>query len=219
MAAVRVVLAEDNALLRAGLVELLRRENLQVAGEAADAAELLDLVRRTSPDVVVVDVRMPPTHTTEGLQAAQAIRSEHGREVGILVLSHHVEARYALELLADGAHGVGYLLKDRVLDPAELVDAVRRVAAGGSAIDPHVVEHLLKRRRADSRLENLTARERDVLALLAEGLSNKAVAARLFVSEKTVEAATSKIFAKLGLAESPDAHRRVQAVLAWLRPG
>jgi serine/threonine-protein kinase len=219
MAALRVVLAEDNALLRAGLAELLRREDIEVAGEAADAADLLNLVRQTMPDVVVVDVRMPPTFTTEGLEAAQAIRSEHGREVGILVLSHHVEARYALELLADGAHGVGYLLKDRVLGPAELVDAVHRVAGGGSAIDPQVIEHLLRRRRDDNRLENLTAREREVLALLAEGLSNKAVAARLFVSEKTVEAATSKIFGKLGLAESPDAHRRVQAVLAWLRPG
>jgi DNA-binding NarL/FixJ family response regulator len=219
MAAVRVILAEDNALLRAGLAELLRREDIEVAGEAADAADLLNLVRRTMPDVVVVDVRMPPTHTTEGLEAAQAIRSEHGRDVGILVLSHHVEARYALDLLADGAHGVGYLLKDRVLGPAELADAVRRVAAGGSAIDPQVVDHLLKRRRDDSRLDGLTARERDVLALLAEGLSNKAVAGRLFVSEKTVEAVTSKIFAKLGLVESPHAHRRVQAVLAWLRPG
>jgi DNA-binding NarL/FixJ family response regulator len=190
-----------------------------VAGEAADAADLLNLVRQTMPDVVVVDVRMPPTFTTEGLEAAQAIRSEHGREGEILVLSHHVEARYALELLADGAHGVGHLLKDRVLGPAELVDAVHRVADGASAIDPQVIEHLLRRRRDDNRLENLTAREREVLALLAEGLSNEAAAARLFVSEKTVEAATSKIFGKLGLAESPDAHRRVQAVLAWLRPG
>lgn len=214
----RIVLAEDNALLRAGLAELLRQEAIEVVGEASDAATLLALVRTTSPDVVVVDVRMPPSHTTEGLEAAHAIRAEHGTTVGILVLSHHVEARYALELLADGAHGVGYLLKDRVLGPAELVDAIRRVAAGGSALDPQVVEHLLKRRRDDNGLDSLTAREREVLAILAEGMSNKAVAARLFITEKTVEAATGKIFAKLGLVESPDSHRRVQAVLAWLRP-
>jgi DNA-binding NarL/FixJ family response regulator len=214
---VRVVLAEDNALLRAGVAELLRREQVQVVGEAADAATLLDLVRATKPDAVVVDVRMPPSHTTEGLQAAHAIRAEHGPGIGILVLSHHVEARYALELLADGARGVGYLLKDRVLGPAELVDALRRVAAGGSAIDPLVVEHLLKRRRDDSRLAALSPREREVLALLAEGRSNKAVAATLFVTEKTVEAATGRIFNKLGLVDTPDDHRRVQAVITWLR--
>jgi DNA-binding NarL/FixJ family response regulator len=160
---------------------------------------------------------MPPTHTTEGLEAARAIRAEHGAAVGILVLSHHVEARYALDLLAHGAHGVGYLLKDRVLGPADLVDALRRIAAGGSAIDPQVVEHLLKRRSQDEQLARLTPRERDVLTLLAQGLSNKGVAARLFVSEKTVEACTGRIFTKLDLTDAPDAHRRVRAVLAWLQ--
>ncbi len=217
MVTVRVVLAEDNGLLRAGLAELLRREQVDVVGEAADATALLELVRATHPDAVLVDVRMPPTHTTEGLEAAHAIRAEHGPAIGILVLSHHVEARYALDLLADGGRGVGYLLKDRVLGPAELVDALRRVSAGGSAIDPTVVEHLLKRRRDDTRLTTLSPREREVLALLAEGRSNKSVAAALFVTEKTVEAATGRIFTKLGLVDSPDAHRRVQAVIAWLQ--
>jgi DNA-binding NarL/FixJ family response regulator len=214
----RVVLAEDDALLRAGLAELLRAERIDVVGEAGDATELLELVRRTSPDVVVLDVRMPPTHTVEGLAAAQRIRAEHGQQVGLLVLSHHVEARYALDLLSNGAHGVGYLLKDRVLGPSEFVEALRRIAAGGSAIDPLVIEHLLKRRRDDEHLAALTPREREVLALLAEGRSNRAVAAALFVSEKTVEACTGRIFVKLGLADTPDSHRRVQAVLAWLSP-
>jgi serine/threonine-protein kinase len=212
----RVVIAEDNALLRAGLVELLRRDQIEVVGEVSDARTLADLVRETKPDVVVVDVRMPPTHTTEGLAAAHAVRREHGTAIGILVLSHHVEARYALDLIADGAHGIGYLLKDRVLGPAELIDALRRVALGGSALDPLVVEHLLKRRRDDVRLTALTPREHEVLSLLAEGRSNRSVAASLFITEKTVEAATGRIFAKLDLVDSPDSHRRVQAVLAWL---
>ena len=145
----RVVLAEDNALLRAGLAELLRQEEIDVVGQAADVPHLLRLVRDTRPDVAVLDVRMPPTHTVEGLEAAKQIRADHGDAVGILVLSHHLETRYALDLLADGAHGVGYLLKDRVLGPGDLADAIRRVAAGGSAIDPQVIEHLLKRRRSD----------------------------------------------------------------------
>jgi DNA-binding NarL/FixJ family response regulator len=215
---VRVVLAEDNALLRAGLAELLRHEQLDVVGEAGDVPTLLGLVRDTLPDVAVVDVRMPPTHTVEGLQAAQQIRAEHGRSVGILVLSHHLEARYALDLLADGAHGIGYLLKDRVLSPADLAEAIRRVAVGGTAIDPQVIEHLLRRRRADLPLAALTPREREVLALVAEGRSNRSVAAALHVSEKTVEACTGRIFTKLDLVDTPNSHRRVQAVLAWLRP-
>ena len=214
----RVVLAEDNALLRAGLAELLRQEEIDVVGQAADVPNLLRLVRETRPDVAVLDVRMPPTHTVEGLEAARQVRAEHGDAVGILVLSHHLETRYALDLLADGAHGVGYLLKDRVLGPGDLADAIRRVAAGGSAIDPQVIEHLLKRRRSDVPLSTLTVREREVLTLVAEGRSNRSVAAAMHVSEKTVEAYTGRIFAKLGLTDNPDSHRRVQAVLAWLDP-
>ena len=214
----RVVLAEDNALLRAGLAELLRQHGMEVAGEAGDVPALLDLVRRTKPDVVVVDVRMPPTHSVEGLAAARDIRAEYGTSIGILVLSHHLETRYAIDLLAGGAQGVGYLLKDRVLSPEELADAIRRVGAGGSAIDPQVIEHLLRRKRADEPLATLTPRERDVLSLVAEGRSNRSVAATLYISEKTVEAVTGRIFTKLGLAESAERHRRVQAVLAWLQP-
>jgi DNA-binding NarL/FixJ family response regulator len=213
----RVVLAEDNALLRAGLVELLRHEEIDVVGEAGDVPHLIRLVDETRPDVAVLDVRMPPTHTVEGLEAARQIRAAHGHSVGILVLSHHVETRYALDLLTDGAHGVGYLLKDRVLGPGDLADAIRRVAGGGSAIDPQVVELLLRRHRSDSALAVLTEREREVLTLVAEGRSNRSVAAAMFVSEKTVEAYTGRIFAKLGLTDTPDSHRRVQAVLAWLQ--
>ncbi|HTE72363.1 MAG TPA: response regulator transcription factor [Actinomycetes bacterium] len=213
----RVVLAEDNALLRAGLVELLRHEDIDVVGEAGDVPHLLRLVDETRPDVAVLDVRMPPTHTVEGLDAARQIRATHGHAVGILVLSHHVETRYALDLLADGAHGVGYLLKDRVLGPGDLAEAIRRVAGGGSAIDPQVVELLLRRHRADSSLAALTEREREVLTLVAEGRSNRSVAAAMFLSEKTVETYTGRIFAKLGLTDTPESHRRVQAVLAWLQ--
>ena len=177
-------------------------------------------MRDTEPDVAVLDVRMPPSYTVEGLDAARQLRAEHGSALGLLVLSHHVESRYALDLLADGAHGVGYLLKDRVLDSRELADSIRRVAAGGSAIDPEVVSILMRRRNhgADGPLASLTEREREVLALIAEGRSNRAVATSMGVAEKTVEAYTGRIFGKLGLAESPDSHRRVQAVLAWLHP-
>lgn len=213
----RVVLAEDDRLLRAGLVELLRTQDIEVVGQAAEVPSLLRVVRETGPDVAVLDVRMPPSYTVEGLEAARQLRAEHGSALGLLVLSHHVESRYALDLLADGAHGVGYLLKDRVLDPRDLADSIRRVAAGGSAIDPEVVSILMRRRR-DGPLASLTEREREVLALIAEGRSNRAVATSMGVAEKTVEAYTGRIFGKLGLAESPDSHRRVQAVLAWLHP-
>ncbi|MGH8893351.1 MAG: response regulator [Actinomycetes bacterium] len=214
----RVVLAEDNNLLRAGLVKLLAETGIDVVGEAGDPEALLQVVRETHPDVAVLDVRMPPTNTTEGLVAAQQIRAEHGHTVGILVLSHHVETRYAVDLLAGGAAGIGYLLKDRVLGPEELADAIRRVGSGGSAIDPVVVEHLLRRRAADRPLATLTPREREVLARVAEGRSNRSVAASLHIAEKTVEACTGRIFGKLGLEDTPDAHRRVQAVLAYLQP-
>jgi DNA-binding NarL/FixJ family response regulator len=214
---VRVVLADDSVLLRAGVAELLRLEGFEVVGEAGDAEELLALVRSERPDVVVVDVRMPPTHTVEGLVAARQLREEHGTSLGVLVLSQHLEARHAVELLAESSVGIGYLLKDRVLSPQDLADAVRRVGSGGSAIDPQVVTHLMRRRHDDRGLESLTAREHEVLALVAEGHSNRSVAAQLFISEKTVEGAITRIFDKLDLADGPEAHRRVQAVLAWLR--
>jgi DNA-binding NarL/FixJ family response regulator len=211
------VLADDTVLLRAGVAELLRLQGFDVVGEAGDAAELLTLVRSERPDVALVDVRMPPTHTIEGLEAARQLRREHGSDVGVLVLSQHLEARHAVELLAESSQGVGYLLKDRVLSPQDLADAVRRVGSGGSAIDPEVVSHLMRRRRDDVGLGSLTERERDVLGFVAEGHSNRSVAAHLFISEKTVEGAITRIFDKLDLADSPAAHRRVQAVLAWLR--
>lgn len=213
----RVVLAEDSALLRAGLVELLTLAGFEVVGEASDADTLLALVRDTHPDVAILDVRMPPTRTVEGLAAAHAIRKQYGAAVGILVLSHQVEARYAIDLLSDGSGGLGYLLKDHVLGPAELADAIRRVGNGGTAIDPQVIEHLLRRRRDDQRLSTLTPREREVLASLAEGRSNRSVAQELHVSEKTVEACTGRIFTKLDLDATPDSHRRVRAVLTYLR--
>ena len=212
----RVVIVEDHVLLRAGLVELLVAGGFEVAGQAGDTHELLELVDRVAPDVVVLDIRMPPTYTLEGLQAARAIRERHGAEIGIVLLSHHVETHHALELLVDGAAGVGYLLKDRVLDPSELIDAIARVGRGGSAIDPAVVEQLLRRRDADGRLDALTPREREVLAAMAEGRSNHSIGTALCISDKTVEACTGRIFSKLGLEPGPDDHRRVRAVLAYL---
>jgi len=214
---VRVVIAEDHALLRAGLVELLTAAGFDIAGQAGDAQELLELVRHTIPDVVVLDIRMPPTHTLEGLQAARAIRDEHGTAIGIVLLSQYVEARHAVDLLVDGAAGVGYLLKDRILNPAELTDAIRRVGNGGSAIDPIVIEQLLKRRQTDGPLAALTDREREVLFGMAEGRSNQSIAAKLHISDKTVEACTGRIFTKLGLEPGPDDHRRVRAVLTHLK--
>ena len=215
----RVVLADDSALLRAGVAELLRMEGLDVVAEVGDPDALMDAVRALRPDVAVVDVRMPPTHTVEGLVAARQIRAELGEAVGILVLSQHLEARHAADLLASSTRGVGYLLKDRVLRPKDLASAVREVGGGGSAIDPEVIAFLLNRKMGDRVISTLTPREREVLALIAEGRSNRSVAAALVVTEKTVESYTTKIFDKLGLAEDPESHRRVQAVLAWLRPG
>ncbi len=204
-------------LLRAGLVELFSSAAFEVVGQAGDAEHLLELVRCTHPDVVLLDIRMPPTHTLEGLYAARALRAEHGNSIGIVLLTQYIEAGHAVDLLTDGAAGLGYLLKDRVLDPDDLADAIRRVGNGGSAIDPVVIEHLLKRKKDETSLAGLTARERDVLAIMAEGRSNQSIAARLFISEKTVEASTSRIFSKLGLEQHPDDHRRVRAVLAYLR--
>ena len=213
----RVVVADDHALLRAGLVELLTAGGLDVVGQAGDADELIELTRRHLPDVVVLDIRMPPTQSVEGLQAARTIRAEHGPAIGIVLLSQHIETRHTMDLFANGAAGIGYLLKDRVLEPAELIDAIRRVAGGGSAVDPMVIEHLMKRRRGDGILDALTERERDVLAAMAEGRSNRSIAGTLHISEKTVEASTNRIFTKLGLEPDADQHRRVRAVLAYLQ--
>lgn len=212
----RVVIAEDSALLRAGLATLMAQSGFEVVGETGRADGLLELVRSTMPDVAVLDIRMPPTNTTEGLVVARELRAEHGNRIGILLLSHHVETTYAVELLTAGASGIGYLLKDRILDPAELVDAITRVAAGGSAIDPVVIERLLKRSHGSADLSALTERELEVLAGMAEGRSNTAIGRQLFISDKTVEACTSRIFSKLGLEPSPDDHRRVRAVITYL---
>ena len=212
----RVVVADDAVLLREGLARLLREAGFEVAGLAADAAELLELVERTRPDVAIVDIRMPPTHTDEGLQAAKAIR-KRWPEVGILVLSQHVHSSYAVELLSAGTDGVGYLLKERVSDLAELASSVQRVGARGSVLDPAVVSQLVgKRRQGTDPLEQLSGREREVLALMAEGRSNKAIADRLFVSEYTVQKHVGNIFDTLRLPPSPDDHRRVLAVVAYL---
>ncbi len=213
----RIVVADDHPLFRAGLVELLTIAGLEVVGQASTADEAVESVRTTLPDVVILDIRMPPTNTLEGLDVARSIRSEHGSDVGILLLSQYVETSHAVNLLAEGASGIGYLLKDRVLDPAELTDAVHRVGNGGSAIDPLVIENLLKRRRQRSHLEALTPRERDVLAAMAEGKSNQSIASALSISEKTVETVTSRIFTKLLLEPDPDEHRRVRAVLTYLQ--
>ena len=212
----RVVLADDAVLLREGLSRLLEEAGFEVAGLAADADALLELVERTQPDVAIIDIRMPPTHTDEGLRAAKVIRQKWPT-VGLLVLSQHVNARYALELLSAGADGVGYLLKERVSDLEELSASVNRVGQGGSVLDPAVVGELVGRRRqADNPVERLTDREREVLALMAEGRSNRAIAERLFVSDHTVEKHVNNIFATLCLPPSPDDHRRVLAVVAYL---
>jgi DNA-binding NarL/FixJ family response regulator len=212
----RVVIADDAVLFREGLGRVLEAAGIEVAAQAGDAERLLALVRADPPEAAVVDIRMPPTHTREGLDAARRIRADHP-QVGVLVLSQYVEPHHAMELLQDGAGGVGYLLKDRVADVGELVEAVRRVAGGGSVIDPEVVAQLVGRRRARNPVEELTEREREVLALMAEGRSNQAICQRLFLSPKTVEAHVRSIFTRLDLPATPDDHRRVLAVLAFLR--
>ena len=213
----RVMIADDAVLFREGLGRVLEAGGIQVAAQAGDAERLLALVRADPPDAVVVDIRMPPTHTREGLDAAQRIRAEHP-QIGVLVLSQYVEPHHAMQLLEDGTSGVGYLLKDRVADVAEVVDAVRRVAGGGSVIDPEVVAQLLGRRRTRDPLQELTERERQVLALMAEGRSNQAISERLYLSPKTVEGHVRSIFTRLDLHAAPDDHSRVLAVLAFLRP-
>jgi DNA-binding NarL/FixJ family response regulator len=215
---IRIVLADDAVLLREALASALGAAGFDVVGVAADVPALLDLVERQRPDLAIVDVRMPPTHTTEGLEAARQIRASHPG-TAILVLSQYVETRYAVELLRDDPSGIGYLLKDRVTRVADLADAVRRVAGGGSVIDPEVVARLLGRPRAHSALDELTPREREILGLMAEGRSNQAVAERLGLEVKTVEGHVRSIFSKLELEPAAEDHRRVLAVLAWLRGG
>jgi DNA-binding NarL/FixJ family response regulator len=213
---VRVVLADDQLLLRAGVARLLEDAGMEVVAQAGDAEDLLRRVGAHRPDVAVVDVRMPPTHTDEGLRAAAEIR-ERFPGTGVLVLSQYVDEAYALDLFADGAEGLGYLLKDRVADLDRFVESVRRVGAGGSALDPEVVARLLGRRRRDDPLASLSPREREVLALMAEGRSNAGIAEHLVVTERAVEKHVTSIFTKLGLAPAPEDHRRVLAVLAYVR--
>jgi len=211
----RVVLADDSVLLREGVARLLEDAGIEVVGQAGDADDLLRKVNAHRPDVAVVDVRMPPTHTDEGLRAAAAIREAHP-ETGVLVLSAYIDEGPALELLSDSAEGLGYLLKDRVGDIDAFVDAVRRVGDGGSALDPEVVSRLLGRRRREDPLEGVTPREREVLGLMAEGRSNHAIAEQMVVTERAVEKHVTSIFGKLGLPPTQDDHRRVLAVLAYL---
>jgi DNA-binding NarL/FixJ family response regulator len=212
---VRVVIAEDSVLLREGVARILEDAGCEVVGQSGTADDLLLKVRSYSPDVAVVDIRMPPTHTDEGLRAAKEIREKHPT-VGVLVLSQYVEPAYAMELLAESAEGVGYLLKDRISDVRDFADAVRRVADGGSALDPAIVSQLVGRRRGDDPLDQLTAREREVLELMAEGRSNQGIAERLVVTERAVEKHVTSIFQKLRLPAAPEDHRRVLAVLAYL---
>jgi DNA-binding NarL/FixJ family response regulator len=212
----RVVVADDSVILREGLVRLLTEAGFDVVGQAADGTELLTQVEGHRPDVAIVDIRMPPTHTDEGLRAARELRSRHPG-LGVLVLSQYVRPSYAFELLADGTDGIGYLLKDRVSDLGELADSVRRVGDGGSVLDPSVVAQLVNRRRmGNDPIEELTERELEVLGLMAEGRSNKAVADRLFITEHTVEKHVQNIFAKLRIPATTDDHRRVLAVLTFL---
>jgi DNA-binding NarL/FixJ family response regulator len=213
---VRVIVADDALILREGLARLLAEAGFEVVGLAADADELYALVERSEPDVAIVDIRMPPTHTDEGLRAARQIRARWP-QVGILVLSQYVQARYAVELLAEGTERVGYLLKDRVSDLGELSASVRRIGEGGSVLDPVVVAQLVgQRRKGQTPLEDLTERELEVLALMAEGRSNKAIGERLFISEHTVEKHVKNIFATLRLPQSDEDHRRVLAVVTFL---
>jgi DNA-binding NarL/FixJ family response regulator len=213
---VRVVIADDSVLLREGVARLLAEAGFYVVGQAADADELLREVAATTPDVAIVDIRMPPTHTDDGLRAARELRRRYP-SLGILVLSQYVRPSYAFELVADDARGVGYLLKDRVSDLRELSDAVQRVGAGGSVLDPSVIAQLVGRRRpGHDPIDDLSEREREVLALIAEGRTNRAIGERLFITERTVEKHVKSILGKLRIAESPADHRRVLAVLTYL---
>ena len=212
----RVVVADDVMLTREGIAHLLEDAGIDVVAQAEDAEALLREVRLKRPDAAIADIRMPPSHTDEGLVAAQRIRTEHP-DVAVLVLSQYVEPSYAMRLLEEHPERVGYLLKQRVFDVAVLVDALRRITEGETVIDPTIVSRLVGRQRRENPLTELTPRESEVLGLVAEGLSNGAIASRLFVTERTVEAHVKQVFQKLGLAVSPDSHRRVLAVLAYLR--
>ena len=215
-ARIRVVLADDSVLLREGVASLLESKGFEIVGQAGTAEDLLLKVRSYKPDIAIVDIRMPPTQTDEGLRAAKEIREKHPG-TSVLVLSQYVEEGYALELLQEGAEGVGYLLKDRVYDLTDFVAAVRRVAEGGSALDPSVVSQLVGRRRRDDPIGELSSREREVLELMAEGLSNSAIAARVFLTDRGVEKHVTSIFQKLRLPVAADTHRRVLAVIAFLQ--
>jgi DNA-binding NarL/FixJ family response regulator len=212
----RAVIAEDSVLLREGLIRLLTEAGVEVVGQAGDAEDLLRKTRAHKPDVVITDIKMPPGQSDEGLRAAEVIRNELPG-TGVLVLSQYIEEGYAMELLGESAEGVGYLLKDRVADVERFIDAVNRVAAGGSALDPEVVSTMLGRRRREDPLEQLTPREREVLALMAEGYTNIAIAERLVVTERAIEKHVTNIFGKLGFASEPDHHRRVMAVLTYVQ--
>jgi DNA-binding NarL/FixJ family response regulator len=212
----RVVVADDSMLLREGLARLLAEAGCAVVGKAADASQLLDLVAETLPDVAIVDIKMPPTHTDEGIAAAGQIRRSHPG-VGVLVLSQYLETEYAMRLFTQAPDRVGYLLKERLADIAVLMDALRRIDEGECVIDPTIVSRLVHRSREPGPLDELSSREREVLGLMAEGRSNRAISQRLVVSPKTVEAHVRQILLKLGLEESPDDHRRVLAVLAHFR--
>jgi DNA-binding NarL/FixJ family response regulator len=212
---VRVVIAEDSVLLREGTVRLLEDAGVEVVGRAGDAEELVRKVRAHKPDVAIVDIRMPPGYGNEGLQAAAEIRRELP-SVGVLILSQYVEEHYVVELMSTGTEGVGYLLKDRVADVERFVDAVRRVAEGGTVLDPQVVAEMLGRRRPPGPLDTLTDRERDVLAAMAEGLTNREISARMFLSERAIERHVTAIFDKLGLSAADGGHRRVLAVRTYL---
>ena len=212
----RIVIADDAVLLREGAARLLEDAGFEVVAQAGDAEDLMRKVRAHKPDVAVIDIRMPPDNVDDGLRAALEIRAELP-DIGLLLLSQYVEERYLSQLLAGGAEGVGYLLKDRVADVERFVDSVRRVADGGSALDPEVVSQMLGRRRAEDPLAELTPREREVLGLMAEGRTNRAIAEQMMVSERAVERHVTAIFSKLGLTTSEADHRRVLAVLAFLR--
>ena len=211
----RVAIAEDTVLLREGIARLLEEAGFEIVGQSSTADDLLLKVRSYHPDVAIIDIRMPPTHTDEGLRAAKTIRDQHP-DVGVLVLSEYLEPTYAMEVISDNAEGVGYLLKQRVSELDDFASAVRRVAEGGSALDPAIVTQLVGRRRRDDPISNLTPREREVLELMAEGRSNQAIAERLVVTERAVEKHVTNIFGKLKLTATPEDHRRVLAVLAFL---
>jgi DNA-binding NarL/FixJ family response regulator len=213
-AATRVVIADDDVLLREGLVSLLGRSGFEVVGQTGDSRDLLGLVRETSPALVLTDIRMPPTHTTEGLDVARAIRDEFP-DTAILVLSAHVDVEHAMELLASG-HSIGYLLKSRVTDVADFIETLQRISNGASVVDPALVQELVTAKRRNDPLAALSEREREVLALMAEGRSNAGIAHRLWVTEGTIEKHVRSIMSKLNLAETGEDHRRVLAVIAFL---